>query len=316
MKKARISKTLKEFIFFTVCPFFIPFINQIDSSLINNWVKWALIIGLSVTDFYFAYRTLKVKENCLKDDYIQESVRFAYSGAHEIIEKKRDSLAHETEFNRIEIKKNILPYDIHLHINDICREFKKVISSITQINNEFITITFIYRYTFVGCSDDEKKWKWICGKEPTSNCDVNEFVKKEDSTFYKIINSDGFYIFGNSKEELAKQKLYHLGERDKMYNNIGSVFSFKVAFGNNFTPFVEGVITVTTHGKQFTDNMDIIGAEKVLRNMIIDEIFPYYQKLLESELGLLYLRHNSLQTQTVSHPHQCTNENVSTDSNE
>lgn len=149
MKKQYNNKILKEFILFTICPFFIPFINEISSSLINYKLKWIMILGIALIDFWFAYRTLINKENELKDDYIQKSVRFAYSGAHEIIERKRDSLAHETEFNRINIKKNILPYDIHLHINDICREFKKVISSITQINNEYISTTFIYRYAYI-----------------------------------------------------------------------------------------------------------------------------------------------------------------------
>ena len=78
-----------------------------------------------------------------------------------------------------------------------------------------------------------------------------------------------------------------------MYNNIGSVFSIKLAFGNNSTTFVEGIITVTTHGKYFTEHMDIENASDVLRNMIIDEIFPYYRKLIETELGLLYIRHTS-----------------------
>lgn len=115
--------------------------------MINNQLKWFIIVSLAATDFFFAYRTISEKENDIKDNYVQKSVRLAYSGAHEIIERKRDALAHETEFNRINIDKNVLPYDIHLHINDICREFKKVISSITKINAEFVTSTFIYRYS-------------------------------------------------------------------------------------------------------------------------------------------------------------------------
>ena len=69
-------------------------------------------------------------------------------------------------------------YDIHLQINDICKEFKKVIASITQINNEFISVTFIYHYTYEGCSKKDKQWKRIGGREPISNIDLNEFVKK------------------------------------------------------------------------------------------------------------------------------------------
>lgn len=76
-----------------------------------------------------------------------------------------------------------------------------------------------------------------------------------------------------------------------MYNNIGSIFSIKVAFGNNATTFVEGIITVSTHSKYFTEHMDIDNAVNILKKMIIDEIFPYYKNLIETELGFLYIRH-------------------------
>ena len=32
-------------------------------------------------------------------------------------------------------------------------------------------------------------------------------------------------------------------------------------------------------------------ADDVFKRMIIDEIFPYYKKLIELEFGMLYLRH-------------------------
>ncbi len=76
-----------------------------------------------------------------------------------------------------------------------------------------------------------------------------------------------------------------------MYNNIGSAFSIKVAFGNNNSPLVEGILTVSTYGKHFTDNIDIEKADDVFKRMIIDEIFPYYRRLIELEFGMLYLRH-------------------------
>jgi hypothetical protein len=286
-------KIINYFIWFTVVPFVIPFINEIPDYLVNTRIKWLVIILAAIIDFYFSFKSLLEKEKDNSKEYIQKSIRYAYSGAHEIIERKRDALSHETEFNTIDIHDNMLPYDIHFHISDICKEFKKVISSITNINSEFISTTFIYRYTYDGCSENDKQWKWIGGREPISKLELNEFVNKQDTTYYHIINDNVHYIFGNSKEKLAQNGYYHLGGRDKMYNNIGSVFSIKLAFGNNSTTFVEGIITVTTHGKYFTEHMDIENASDVLRNMIIDEIFPYYRKLIETELGLLYIRHTS-----------------------
>lgn len=285
------KKIIKDFIWFTVFPFLIPFLVEVPKEMIDAKIKWLIIICAALIDFVFAYRTLIDKGNDSKNDYMQKSIRYAYSGAHEIIERKRDVLSHETEFNRIDIKNNILPYDVHSHIGDICKEFKKVMASITQISNEFISVTFIYHYAYEGCSDDDKQWKWIGGREPIGKHPLNDLIKHPSTSFFHIINGNTHYIFGNNKEELSRQGKYYLSKRDQMYNNIGSIFCIKVAFGNNTTVFVEGIITVTTHGKYFTENMDIANASNVLRNMIIDEIFPYYKKLIESELGLMYIRH-------------------------
>lgn len=287
----RNKKILKEFLLFTVIPFLIPFIIEIPKTLIDTTIKWIIIILIVSIDFYFAYRTLKEKEINIHKEYIQNSIRYAYSSAHEIIKNKRDNLSHETEKHYIDIKKEIIPYDVHTSISDICKEFKKVIASITQINSEFLSVTFIYRYNYQECSEEDHKWKWIAGKEPTNKYPINEFVKKTDTTYYNIIHGKNYYIFGDNKQELAKQNMYHLSTRDKIYNNIGSIFGILLAFGNNNDNFIEGIITVSTHGKYFTENLDFPDASNVLRNMIIDEVFPYYQKLIETELGLMYIRH-------------------------
>ena len=76
-----------------------------------------------------------------------------------------------------------------------------------------------------------------------------------------------------------------------MYNDKGSAFSIKIAFGNNTSPLVEGILTVSTYGKYFTEEMDLHDADNVFQRMLLDEIFPYYKKLLETEFGMLYLRH-------------------------
>lgn len=139
---------------------------------------------------------------------------------------------------------------------------------------------------------------------------MNDFVQKKGTTYYPIINENTHYIFGNSKEELAKQNCYYIGGKDKMYNNVGSIFSIKVAFGNNVTTFIEGIITITTHGKYFTEYLDINDASNVLRDMIINEIFPYYRKLIETELGLLYIRHSRCFEETNQHNHQRNNDSL------
>ena len=127
---------------------------------------------------------------------------------------------------------------------------------------------------------------------------MNEFVKKTDTSYYQIINNDTDFVYVPRKDKIQvndnKERKYHLGNRDRMYNNVGSAFSVKIAFGNNNSPLVEGILTVSTYGKCFTDNMDIEKADDIFERMVIDEIFPYYKKLLELEFGMLFLRHTKI----------------------
>lgn len=215
----------------------------------------------------------------------------AYSYAHELMEHKRDTLSHDLEFKKIDLKKNILPYDVHSRIIEICRQFKNVVSSITQINSEYVSCTLIYKYSYDGCED--KGWRWAAGRDPVNYLDLNKFVEKTDTSYYQIISDKTDFVYVPKKEKLSSDEVnkYHLGKRDGMYNNIGSAFSIKVAFGNNNSPLVEGILTVSTYGKHFTDNIDIEKADDVFKRMIIDEIFPYYKRLIELEFGMLYLRH-------------------------
>lgn len=159
----------------------------------------------------------------------------------------------------------------------------------TKIDSSYITVVFIYKYKYKKCSWNDSQWKWIVGKEPTNYKPINEFVNNPQTTFWHIINGKDYYIFGNDKEELSKQGKYYISKRDETHSNVGSIFSIKVAFGNNKEQFVEGVISVSTYGVRFLDYLEI--SSNQLSNMIIDDIFPYYQKLIETELGILYLTH-------------------------
>lgn len=287
------KKKIYRFILFSVIPFLIPFINEIDDMIISVNAKWVLIIILIVIDFTFSLKELKEEEVEQKELLIQKSIRYAYSYAHELMENKRDTLSHDMEFEKINLEENILPYDVHSRINEICRQFKNVISAVTQINSEYVSCTLIYKYSHE--KNEEGGWRWAAGRDPINYLDLNEFVKKTDTSYYQIINNDTDFVYVPRKDKIQvndnKERKYHLGNRDRMYNNVGSAFSVKIAFGNNNSPLVEGILTVSTYGKCFTDNMDIEKADDIFERMVIDEIFPYYKKLLELEFGMLFLRH-------------------------
>lgn len=56
------KKKIYRFILFSVIPFLIPFINEIDDMIISVNAKWVLIIILIVVDFTFSLKELKEEE--------------------------------------------------------------------------------------------------------------------------------------------------------------------------------------------------------------------------------------------------------------
>lgn len=96
-------KNYRKFLWFTVCPFLIPFINEIPNEMINQYIKWTVILFLITIDFYFSIKMLKEEGKEEKEHYVQKAVRYAYSNAHELMQSKRDMLSHDLEFNKIDL---------------------------------------------------------------------------------------------------------------------------------------------------------------------------------------------------------------------
>lgn len=140
------------------------------------------------------------------------------------------------------------------------------------------------------------------GKESATSRDLEDYVEKKETVFYLLINgkTDGndmvryVSVFKNDKKQLEKAGHYYMSTRDKQHKEIGSIFSAKIVFGNNAHSFVESILTVASYGKCFVEpsfsNVDGINV-KELENIIIENVLPYYHRLIESELGMLYLRH-------------------------
>lgn len=166
-----------------------------------------------------------------------------------------------------------------------------------------MAVTFIYHYIYSNATDEDISWRWVVGKESTTRTPLDRFVERENSLYHYIIGGDNGHqinsVFCNDKKDLAYEGHYYMSPRDKDHNKIGSVFAVKVIFGNNAESFVEGVLLVSSYGKRFVENNSHFDKDE-LKNLLFEELYPFYQRLLETELGVLYLRHEKHASQITA----------------
>lgn len=139
-------------------------------------------------------------------------------------------------------------------------------------------------------SEDDKNWKWIVGREQTMQTPLNQFVEKENTVYHTLIKGSETVVFYNDKQSMAEVGRYYMSARDERHSRIGSIFGVQLMFSNNAELFVEGVMVVSTYGKKFVPSNDINKINQ-LKRLVIDDLLPSYQRMLETEMGMLYLRH-------------------------
>ena len=93
------------------------------------------------------------------------------------------------------------------------------------------------------------------------------------------------YCIKNSQAIIRESKLLEC-----TVLRLGSIFGVQLMFSNNAELFVEGVMVVSTYGKKFVPSNDINKINQ-LKRLVIDDLLPSYQRMLETEMGMLYLRH-------------------------
>ena len=293
------KKYIWEFVVMTLVPIFITlFQTMIPNRIVSETIRLIITLVFAIIDFvmivWMFRRDLKKREVLLA----VKTKGTAYSNAYQLCERKRNEIAKKTyprDDNEevIYIPKEHIPYNVHDYIAEICINFRDTISQITSINQEHMSVTFIYHYDYKGATAEERDWKWVVGKEYSTRTPLNYFVERDGSLYNYLINGKEGKInsvFSNDKKQLAYEGHYYMSARDDDHNKIGSVFAVKVPFGNNAENFVEGILLVSSYGKQFVEK-DSEYTENGLKNLIFEELYPYYQRLLETELGILYLRH-------------------------
>lgn len=291
----RLNKNkLFAFIIQTVVPFLIPLIWEIEEVYIAKSIQWILVILLSISDLFLIYELNKQQEEKEERQFKNKISRKAYSDIYELNQRKRDYIVSKSYNSEFHMPQEFIPYNVHEYIGEICNSFKNVFAQIVDINKEYMSVSFIYRYksTSKKQNTEDQKWKWIVGKEQTMQIQLNDYVEQKDTVYYTLINEKPTAVFYNDKQEMMKQNKYFMSARDERHNRVGSIFGVQLMFSNNAESFVEAIMIISTYGIRFIEKNDK-GKIKQLQRLIIDDLLPNYQRLLETEMGIMYLRHIS-----------------------
>lgn len=295
--KKEIKKQYLKSIFFTIFPFVIPLIFIIPDTIINRTSQFVIVSLLLCIDIYFVlmlskqdaislYKSEEILFNN-KKYRISQSILNRLSNCEKI---KGGFIKDETYKVHYDYNENILLYNPHRYLERICEEIKSLISDITGIELEYISVSFIYQYPTY--SDEWSGWQWITGKDPTSNFDLNELIRKSDSYYHYLVSNNIAASFENDKSNLIP-KHYWVGEKDTRHNTYGSISAHKMSFRNNNSTFCSGYLTISTYGKKFysTLNNDNFKSANEFEQILFDLVIPPFRKIIETELGFLYMRH-------------------------
>ena len=296
MKKEIVKQYLKS-LFFTIVPFVIPFVFSIPEYLINKISQFIIVVILSCVDIYFV---LKYSKQDAILFYKSEELLFnnkKYNISQRVLNRvvncekiKGELIKDETYKVHYDYNENILLYNPHRYLERVCEEIKSLISDVTNIELEYISVSFIYQYpTF---SDEWSGWQWITGKDSTTNIELNQLINKRDSYYHFLISNDTTTSFENDKSKLIP-KHYYIGEKDTRHGTYGSITAHKMSFRNNDCIFCHGYLTISTYGKRFWSDFETTSfkSESEFEQILFDFIIPPFRKIIETELGFLYMRH-------------------------
>ncbi len=297
------SETKKQYIksiFFTICPFMIPLIFMVPINILNKASQYIVVLLLLVIDIYFVLKISREEalllynsKNAIFDNKkysISQSVLNRVSNCERI---KGGFIKDETYKVHYDYNDNILLYNSHRYLERVCDEIKSLISDITKIELEYISVSFIYKYPHNSNDNIWDEWNWITGKEPTMSLNLTELINKPDSYYHYLISNDISTSFDNDKGKLIPERHYWAEERDKRHKEYGSISAHKMSFRNNNSTFCTSYLIISTYGKKFYSEIDndVFSSEKEFEQILFDLVIPPFRKIIETELGFLYMRH-------------------------
>ena len=274
----------------TILPFVLPITIDllISENYLKQELKYVVLAAIAIVDAIFIVLYWIRNKKRTNIAYATKLVRRAYSNTIQVIDEKREKILAATYDDSYAIPEEYVPYNVHDHIEDICKKFTDVIATVTNIPVEYLGVTFIYRYIHNPKVQDN--WKWIIGKDSVTSADLGEFIINPRTTFFQVIYQDKVCVFENDKRKLEKQGKYVMLPRDELHEKKGSVFCIRIKFGNNEKDFVDSVLTLTSYGRKFAGLRGAEVSANQLKRILIEELMPYYKIAIENELGILYLQ--------------------------
>lgn len=210
---------------------------------------------------------------------------------------------------------NVLVFDMHQHIRNICIRLKEMIVDLApdELNDDMVTVDIVFSYLSDnqfnkqiqdhGCisqkneqKDDDTtngktKWKIITsGDHTSSNVNLHRYIE-DTGSFYTYLEGQGYY-FCNDKSCLEEKNHYIWSSKDREYNRIGSIVGTTIELKNDDPEivFVRAYLTITTYGRKLVEEGDLLDEEH-FEKMFKETVINSYKTVIESEFAQMFIRH-------------------------
>lgn len=277
-----------------------------------------LIVGSSVLLHIYSFRKTRKYEE--KYNYYIESKKIStalltalkrtdYEKTLDILKSTRGSTP---EWNPINYEDNVLVYNIHQHLHEICIQLKELVVDISskQLNDDMVTVDIAFQYpsdekyikkdgkesntigkTFADCEKDKTKWKIITSGDHTSaKINMHKYLS-DPCSFYNYLGEQG-YVYCNDKNELAVDNHYIWTSKDDEHKRNGSVIGRTIVLKNDNPEevFVKAFLTISTYGRKLVEEDDLLDTdqfEKLFKETVINN----FKTLVETEFAQMFIRH-------------------------
>lgn len=234
------------------------------------------------------------------------------------------------DWNPINYCENVLTYDVHQHLRNICINLKELIVDLNpdELNDDKVTVDLVYTYLSEDkmyknqesvcpfdkemCNEEKTKtnenaytkqdmdsknvntklaWNVISSGDRTSyNISLHSFLENINS-FYSHLAAQG-YVFCNDKQELEKENHYIWTSKDHEYERVGSIIGSIIELKSDDpeASFVRAYLTISTYGRKMVEDNDTLNVNS-FEKLFKEVIINSYKSLIEAELAQMFIRH-------------------------